>query len=95
MGTHGTHLHQVAEVVPSSEGGEDCLRVGGQWVHLRMCMSCGPVGGGVNAPNRHATAHFHARRPLIQSYERREDRRFCSIDDPVFALVVARSFAHP
>jgi hypothetical protein len=27
-----THLDQVADVTPSSEGCEDCLRIGGQWV---------------------------------------------------------------
>lgn len=39
-----SHLDQAADVSPSSEGFEDCLRIGGQWVHLRMCMSCGHVG---------------------------------------------------
>ncbi|MDQ1710481.1 MAG: hypothetical protein QOG49_1866, partial [Frankiaceae bacterium] len=49
-----THLDQVADVVPSSAGCEDCLRIGGDWVHLRMCMSCGHVGCCDNSPNRHA-----------------------------------------
>jgi hypothetical protein len=26
------------------EGCAECLRIGGQWVHLRMCQSCGKVG---------------------------------------------------
>ena len=60
------HLDQLADVVPSSDGCEDCLRIGGQWVHLRMCMSCGHVGCCDNSPNRHATAHFRSQHhPLI------------------------------
>ena len=39
-----THLDSVAEVDPSSEGCEDCLAIGGRWVHLRMCQRCGHVG---------------------------------------------------
>ena len=27
-----THLETLAEVSPSSDGCEDCLRIGGQWV---------------------------------------------------------------
>ena len=54
------HLDQVADVTPSSDGCEDCLRIGGRWVHLRMCMTCGHVGCCDNSPNRHATAHFRS-----------------------------------
>ena len=52
------HLDRVAAVRPSSSGCEDCLRVGGQWMHLRLCMTCGHVGCCDNSPNRHATAHW-------------------------------------
>ena len=39
------HLDQVREVTPSSMTGcTDCLASGGQWVHLRLCLSCGHVG---------------------------------------------------
>src|SRR2546421_6724824 len=66
-----SHLDEVADVAPSSEGCEDCLRIGGQWVHLRMCMSCGHVGCCDNSPHRHATAHWNANHdhPPIPSYE--------------------------
>ena len=33
-----THLDTIADVTPSSDGCEDCLRIGGRWVHLRLCM---------------------------------------------------------
>src|SRR5690606_27314045 len=33
-----THLGTVADVTPSSDGCVDCERVGGRWVHLRLCV---------------------------------------------------------
>jgi len=68
-----THLDLVEDVVPSSAGCEDCLRTGGEWVHLRLCMSCGHVGCCGSSPNRHARAHFVSQHPIIQSYEPGED----------------------
>ena len=29
---------------PSAQGCEECLQMGGTWVHLRECLSCGHVG---------------------------------------------------
>ena len=95
MATSCGHLDQVADVQPSSEGCEDCLRIGGLWVHLRMCRGCGHVGCCDNSPNRHATAHFHETgHPLIQSYEPREDWWYCYVDDVTFAVDGAPSFSH-
>jgi len=91
-----THLDQVTDVAPSSEGCEDCLRIGGQWVHLRLCMSCGHVGCCDNSPNRHATAHFGSEHhPIIQSYEPGEDWWYCYEDDLAFEVEDAPTFAHP
>ena len=77
-----THLHTMREVTPSADGCEDCLRIGGRWVHLRMCTVCGHVGCCDNSPNRHATAHFHAtQHPIVQSAEPGEDWIYCYVDD--------------
>src|SRR5262245_2070744 len=54
-----THVDQIQDVRPSAHGCEDCLRIGGWWVHLRMCLVCGHAGCCDESPNRHATAHFH------------------------------------
>ena len=82
-----SHLSTVAEVEPSSPGCEDCLRVGGQWVHLRMCMHCGHVGCCDNSPNRHATAHnASSGHPIIQSFEPGEDWLYCYADDLFFEI---------
>ncbi|HEX9939023.1 MAG TPA: cation:proton antiporter, partial [Longimicrobium sp.] len=51
------HLSQVRPVHPGSRGCEECLRTGDDWVHLRICMSCGHVGCCDDSKNRHASAH--------------------------------------
>lgn len=77
-----SHLHTIRDVTPSAEGCEDCLRIGGTWVHLRLCLQCGHVGCCDQSPNKHATAHFHADgHPLIQSFEQGEDWLYCYVDD--------------
>jgi uncharacterized UBP type Zn finger protein len=77
-----THLDQVHEVQPSAEGCEDCLRIGADWVHLRLCMTCGHVGCCDQSPNRHATAHVQASgHPLIRSHEPGEEWAYCYPDD--------------
>ncbi len=79
-----THLDQIRDVTPSAAGCEDCLRDGGRWVHLRMCLSCGHVGCCDSSPNRHATAHFHATvHPLVESAEDGEDWRWCYVDEVI------------
>ena len=79
------HFSEIHDVKPSADGCEDCLKIGGRWVHLRMCMSCGHVGCCDNSPNRHATKHYHAEdHPIIKSVEPGEDWGFCYPDDQFF-----------
>lgn len=78
------HLKEIRKVTPSAKGCEDCLRTGGQWVHLRLCLTCGHVGCCDSSPNRHASAHFHStRHPIIQSLEPGEDWRWCYVHEAV------------
>jgi uncharacterized UBP type Zn finger protein len=80
-----THLNQVREVAPSADGCEDCLRVGGAWMHLRLCLGCGHVGCCDDSPNRHATKHFdETSHPLIKSFEPGEDWGWCYVDKVFF-----------
>ena len=80
-----THLKQVKEVTPSARGCEECLKVGGRWVHLRLCMECGHVGCCDTSPGKHATAHFNTtRHPVIKSLERGEDWGWCYVDEVFF-----------
>jgi hypothetical protein len=82
------HLDDVDEVVPSSDGCEDCLRIHGSWVHLRLCMTCGHVGCCDSSPNHHATAHFHEHpdHPIIRSFEPGEDWWWCYADNLFFEV---------
>ena len=91
-----SHLDQVdAAASPGSTGCEDCLRIGGHWVHLRMCLSCGHVGCCDSSPNKHATAHFHStEHALIQSYEPGEDWWWCFVDTVAFEVSAAPSYSY-
>jgi uncharacterized UBP type Zn finger protein len=77
-----THLDQIRKVKPSAKGCEDCLKIGGTWVHLRMCMECGHVGCCDSSPNKHATKHFHKmKHPIMRSIEPGESWGWCYIDE--------------
>ncbi len=80
-----THLAQIQEVTPSAQGCEDCLRNGGQWLHLRLCLTCGHVGCCDSSPNKHATKHYHStKHPLVKSFEPGEDWLWCYADELFF-----------
>jgi len=78
-----THVLELKPVHPSTtKGCEDCLKMGGRWVHLRMCMTCGHVGCCDSSPNRHATKHYHAtKHPIVRSIEPGEDWGWCYADE--------------
>ena len=84
-----THLEtvEVLELPDDIPGCEECLAMGGTWVHLRMCQSCGHIGCCDDSPNRHATAHFAATdHPIIRSAEPGEDWSWCFVDELAFVL---------
>ncbi len=83
-----THLDQASpDIAPSGNGCEECLATGGQWVHLRLCLSCGHVGCCDQSPGRHATKHYRATdHPLIRSYEPGEDWWWCFVDELAFEM---------
>ncbi len=63
------------------EGCEECLRLGWDWVHLRVCLACGHVGCCDSSQGKHADAHFvESRHPVMQSIEPGEAWRWCYID---------------
>jgi CPA2 family monovalent cation:H+ antiporter-2 len=81
---HCRHTGQAKAVAPGSQGCEECLRDGEQWVHLRICMSCGHVGCCDTSPHRHARAHWEeSRHALMKSAEPGEDWAWCYIDEAV------------
>lgn len=84
-----SHLDRIIVVDPPAEipGCEDCLRIGGTWVHLRMCQSCGHIGCCDSSPNRHATAHNRTtEHPIIRSVEPGEVWSWCYVDQAAFLV---------
>ena len=81
-----THLNQILVSRPESvEGCEDCLRTGGQWVHLRACLTCGRIACCDSSPNRHASAHAReSGHPIVASVEPGEAWLYCYEDQLMF-----------
>ena len=64
------------------EGCEECLKIGDEWVHLRLCLTCGHVGCCDSSKNKHATKHFHAtKHPVMRSFQPGESWKWCYIDE--------------
>ena len=82
------HVDSLVPVPPHTpKGCEECLKTGGRWLHLRLCLTCGHVGCCDSSPNRHATAHHHATsHAIIRSMEPGEDWGWCYVDEIAFVL---------
>lgn len=81
-----SHLSSIRPVTPSAEGCEECLASGEQWVHLRICLTCGHVGCCDQSKNRHARRHFQATgHPIMASLEPGESWRWCYVDRTMLA----------
>jgi Zn-finger in ubiquitin-hydrolases and other protein len=91
MAVNCTHLETIQIDAPPRDqpvpGCEDCLRIGGRWVHLRICRACGHVGCCDSSPNRHASKHAAAEsHPIISSLEPGEDWSWCYVDQIAFVV---------
>lgn len=82
MNQQCTHLDQIKVTCTEKDFCEDCVKIGGAWVELRLCLVCGHVGCCDSSPNRHATEHFrHTRHPLIRSAEPGQAWIWCYVDE--------------
>lgn len=77
------HIESLpAEVTPSGTGCQDCLAAGMEWLHLRLCLTCGRVACCDQSPGKHASAHAReSGHPVVQSFEPDEDWRWCYVDE--------------
>ena len=81
-----SHLDQIENVHASSSGCEDCLKIGAEWMNLRICLTCGHVGCCDSSTNRHASKHFHATgHAVIQSFNPGENWIYCYADDALLS----------
>jgi len=57
---------------------EECVKTGGQWVHLRTCQSCGMTLCCDSSPGKHMTNHYQAyNHPVASSAEPGESWSWC------------------
>jgi hypothetical protein len=77
------HIDAVKEIKPPRRRVCDkCIEVGGEWVHLRTCQTCGGTHCCDSSPKRHATAHARAtHHPVVASAESDERWLYCYPDD--------------
>jgi len=88
MATLCRHLNQIVVTTTDARVCEDCVKIGDDWVHLRLCMSCGHVGCCDSSKNRHATRHFRdTRHPLVRSIEPGERWVWCYVDETVAGVL--------
>ncbi len=78
-----THVEAVGKVLTAKRREcEDCVKIGGEWVHLRTCQACGGTRCCDSSPNRHASRHAHTtHHPVIASAEPGERWLYCYPDD--------------
>jgi hypothetical protein len=82
-----SHLGTIRRVTPSARGCEECLKTGSEWVHLRVCRTCGHVGCCDQSPGRHATRHYRGTGHLIiEGYDPPERWGWCYMDEVFFNL---------
>ena len=61
---------------------DECVKIGGEWVHLRTCQTCGGTHCCDNSPNRHATGHAQVTaHPVVASAEPGERWLYCYPDE--------------
>lgn len=77
------HLSAIETVKhPKRHECEECVKIGGSWVHLRTCQECGVTRCCDSSPNRHARKHASASgHPVIASAEPGERWLYCYPDD--------------
>ena len=83
------HLDRIELLEPPAQvaGCEECLKTGSEWLHLRMCQTCGKIGCCDSSPNRHASRHAgEVEHPIARSVEPGEDWSWCYEDELMFRL---------
>ena len=80
--TQCEHVKNVdLDIKGNTNGCEECEKIGSDWVHLRLCLTCGHVGCCDNSKNKHGTKNFQStKHPVIKSYEPQENWKWCFVD---------------
>ena len=77
------HIAGITNVrSPKRRECDECVKVGGKWVHLRTCQECGTTQCCDSSPNQHASKHSRATgHPVIASAESGERWLYCYPDE--------------
>lgn len=77
------HIEAVTAVTLAKRAEcEECVKVGGRWLHLRTCQECGVTLCCDQSPNRHATHHAQTTgHPVIASAQPGERWLYCYPDE--------------
>ena len=87
MQADDSHLDEAHHVEPKGDGCEECLKLGMEWVHLRVCLTCGHIGCCDSSVGKHATKHFHkTTHPIVESFEPQEEWGWCYLHNDFVQL---------
>jgi hypothetical protein len=82
--SHIGSLHELKK--PKAYICEECIKQGGEWVHLRTCQTCGVTLCCDSSPHKHMTKHYlHSNHPVITSAEPGEQWIWCYKDEQLVA----------
>ena len=73
------HLTAISEVkAPKILQCDECIEIGGSWLHLRTCQTCGANLCCDSSPNKHASKHAKTKQHhVIASAEPNEKWFWC------------------
>jgi len=78
---------ELTELPEAIAGRQECLAIGGTWVHLRMCQTCGRIGCCDSSHHRHASPRARtSQHPIARSAEPGEDWSWCYLDRVAFVV---------
>jgi hypothetical protein len=77
------HIQAIRSARPAKRHEcEECVTIGGRWVHLRTCQECGVTLCCDSSPNRHASRHAReSGHPVVASAEPGERWLYCYPDE--------------
>jgi hypothetical protein len=77
------HLDAIMSILqPQVRECAECVKIGGEWVHLRTCQTCGVTLCCDSSPARHASQHARtSNHPVIASAQPNERWLYCYPDE--------------
>jgi len=81
MATRKKACNHLEGFTPDKKHGkecEECVKIGGEWVNLRTCETCGVTLCCDSSPNKHASSHFReVGHPVVTSAMPDENWAWC------------------